>query len=218
MTITTCPKCGSFNVTTAGVCANCGWSQFAQVTVSSGVYKTIGEIELKVTGKALLDDYKRLLFENNSLTARIAELEAELGKDVDLTIVGLRKELLNAQSRIAELEMKIRHNALWQASEDAEERAHLEKLVPDLKKRIAELEGKIDQLTAHDATERQDDKWIPVSERLPEDGKPVWVCTIWNEQHSGFLIDGVWVGLFRDFREGEITHWMPLPEPSEVTE
>ena len=30
-----------------------------------------------------------------------------------------------------------------------------------LRKRIAELEGRIDQLTAHDATERQDDKWIP---------------------------------------------------------
>ncbi len=27
--------------------------------------------------------------------------------------------------------------------------------------RIAELEAEIDQLTAHDATERQDDKWIP---------------------------------------------------------
>ena len=47
------------------------------------------------------------------------------------------EDALNA--RIAELEMKIRHNALWQASEDAEERAHLEKLVPDLKKRIADL-------------------------------------------------------------------------------
>jgi len=31
----------------------------------------------------------------------------------------------------------------------------------NLTARIAELEGKIDQLTAHDATERQDDKWIP---------------------------------------------------------
>jgi len=91
------------------------------------------------------------------------------------------------RKRIAELETKIRHNALWQASEDSEERALLEKLVPDLKKRIAELEAElgkdvdltivglrkellnaqsriaeleaeIDQLTAHDATERQDDK------------------------------------------------------------
>ena len=76
MTIINCPKCGSINITTAGTCTNCGWSQFAQVTVSSGVYKTIGELEIKMSGKALLDDYKRLLFENNNLTARIAELEA----------------------------------------------------------------------------------------------------------------------------------------------
>jgi len=60
------------------------------------IYNLVGEIEIKVSGKALLDDYKRLLFENNSLTARIAELE-----------------------------------------------------------------GKFDQLTARWRQERQDDKWIP---------------------------------------------------------
>jgi len=49
--------------------------------------------------------------------------------------------------RIAELEAKIRHNALWQASVDAEERAHLEKLVPDLNKRIAELEDQLEDWT-----------------------------------------------------------------------
>lgn len=76
MTISCCPKCGSFNITTAGVCANCGWSLFAQVTLCPSVYEATGEIELKISGKALLDDYKRLLFENNSLNARIAELEA----------------------------------------------------------------------------------------------------------------------------------------------
>ena len=73
MTITNCPKCGSFNITTAGVCENCGWSQFAQVALCTRI---TGEMELKVSGKALLDDYKRLLFENRNLTARIAELEA----------------------------------------------------------------------------------------------------------------------------------------------
>jgi Lar family restriction alleviation protein len=50
----------------------------------------------------------------------------------------------NLRNSIAELETKIRHNALWQASVDAEERAHLEKLVPDLKKRIAELEERLE--------------------------------------------------------------------------
>lgn len=59
---------------------------------------------------------------------------------------GLRECHLRAVARIAELETKIRHNALWQASEDAEERAHLEKLVLDLKERIAELEAFIDRL------------------------------------------------------------------------
>jgi len=33
--------------------------------------------------------------------------------------------------------------------------------IMQLHTRIAELEAEIDQLTAHDATERQDDKWIP---------------------------------------------------------
>jgi predicted nucleic-acid-binding Zn-ribbon protein len=61
MTITNCPKCGSMNITTAGVCANCGWSQFNKSMVSTGV---------------LLDDYKRLLLENRNLKERVAELEA----------------------------------------------------------------------------------------------------------------------------------------------
>ena len=59
------------------------------------------------------------------------------GVPIDLTL-----QLKKAEDRIAELEMKIRHNALWQASEDAEERAHLEKLVL----RIAELERDFDML------------------------------------------------------------------------
>ena len=54
------------------------------------------------------------------------------------------KQINDLTARIAELEMKNRHNALWQASVDAEERAHLEKLVPDLKKRIAELEERLE--------------------------------------------------------------------------
>ena len=76
MIITNCPRCGSMNITTAGVCTNCGWSQFTKSTVSTCVSKTIGEIELKVSGKALLDDYKRLLLENRNLKERVAELEA----------------------------------------------------------------------------------------------------------------------------------------------
>jgi len=82
--------------------------------------------------------------------------------------------------------------------------------------RIAELEAEIDQLTAHDATERQDDKWIPVSERLPDNWESVltidiskstrdMVTAFYNPETSlwstHFSCD-LWV-----------THWMPLPEP-----
>ena len=152
MTITTCPKCGSMNITTAGVCENCGWSQFAQVALCTRI---TGEMELKVSGKALLDDYKRLLFENKSLESRIAELE-----------------------------------------------------------------GKIDQLTAHDATERQDDKWIPVSERLPDNWKPV--LTIDMSESTRVPVPAfydpetsLWSTHLPNY-DLWVTHWMPLPEPPEV--
>ena len=88
MRFANCPKCGSFNVTTAGVCANCGWTRFPQVMGAGeskeAIYNLVGELEIKMSGKALLDDYKRLLFESNSLTARIAELEADNKKAFDL--------------------------------------------------------------------------------------------------------------------------------------
>lgn len=59
MIITNCPKCGSFNITTAGVCANCGWLQFAQVTVSTRI---VGDCNTRPI--------------EDELRKRIAELEA----------------------------------------------------------------------------------------------------------------------------------------------
>ena len=41
---------------------------------------------------------------------------------------------------------------------DTEDAAELLTLITGLESRIAELEAEIDQLTAHDATERKDDK------------------------------------------------------------
>ena len=95
---------------------------------------------------ALIDDLRE---ENANLTARIAELTECIGSQM--------ADVYTLKAHIAELEMKIRHNALWQASEDAEERAHLEKLVPDLKKRIAELEKAY--------------RWISTTENPPPEDK-----------------------------------------------
>ena len=60
-----------------------------------------------------------------------------------------------------------------------------------------------------------DMKWIPVTERLPEYGQEVIVCShrtvlplvfttnFWDAEHDN------WQG---------ITHWMPLPEPPKEVE
>lgn len=82
-----------------------------------------------------------------------------------------------------------------------------------------------DQLTVHSDIERQDDKWIPVSERLPKDCELVWVRAtnsphnlprraFYNYRNEKWVndevdIDNVYSNLY-------VTHWMPLPVLSEV--
>ena len=61
-------------------------------------------------------------------------------------------------------------------------------------------------------------QWIPVSERLPEEGKEVLV-TVWGrcEIASFYALNGLQEWKFDDFsldNEGfaDVTAWMPLPE------
>lgn len=63
-------------------------------------------------------------------------------------------------------------------------------------------------------------KWIPVSERLPEVGRSVIVYNAPAKCASEAVYKGE--GKFLQFRwaarlqEQEVTHWMPLPMPPEV--
>lgn len=70
--------------------------------------------------------------------------------------------------------------------------------------------------------EAQVPRWIPVEERLPE-GKPPYcqtvnVRTIDGKVLPGFCNHGLWYVMreeddfCNDADEGEVTHWMPLPE------
>ena len=93
--------------------------------------------------------------------------------------------------------------------------------VKGLVARIAELEAEIDQLTVHSDIERQDDKWIPVSERLPEKQK----LTIGFTDNSAYvffeIVNDDEMGLVMypyQNRKGTVTHWMPLPSTPEVQE
>ena len=75
-----------------------------------------------------------------------------------------------------------------------------------------------DALNARIAELEAERRWIPVSERLPllRNSKAVLVYTKSGETYSGlYLGNNEWTGLLHDFREGEVTHWMPLPSAPE---
>ena len=60
-------------------------------------------------------------------------------------------------------------------------------------------------------------EWIPVTERLPEKGEEVLVFDT-RENWTGFAWlrpDETWTALGFDFPLdlGEVTHWMPMPQP-----
>ncbi len=50
-------------------------------------------------------------------------------------------------------------------------------------------------------------RWIPVTERLPEDGELVLA---WSES-----LRDLGMGVLDEFEPTQVTHWMPLPEPPE---
>ncbi len=93
------------------------------------------------------------------------------------------------------------------------ENAELKADLKNKNTRIAELEAEIDQLTAHDAAERQDDKWIPISENPT---KSDWYLIM----YQGYRVPDA---DYYDVEAGWLSdipipdYWMPLPElPEEV--
>ena len=79
---------------------------------------------------------------------------------------------------------------------------------------IEDLEGEVDRLRA----ERQ---WIPVSERLPDDGQqvliaqrlPGWTDEMPTRTQSSWYEHEEFCGEGDDIPHQCVTHWMPMPEP-----
>lgn len=82
---------------------------------------------------------------------------------------------------------------------------------PENPKRRCQAAMVVDDIIANGVTLQ---KWIPVTERLPEEDKPVLAWT----NCGSFCESAKWTGyrweVTWDYEElFEVTHWMPLPDP-----
>ncbi len=90
----------------------------------------------------------------------------------------------------------------------------LEELVED-RRSISTLLQKVESLEAENARLREERRWVPVGERLPDDLRRVMVMApgLYGAQVAWFL-NGKWhdgIGYPDDAIDGRVTHWMPLP-------
>lgn len=73
-----------------------------------------------------------------------------------------------------------------------------------------------EHLIANGVTAQQ---WIPVTERLPDEGEDVFVFGYWHEKwqplkcHYSPHFKGQWFTSVSGQQVYAVTHWMPLPEP-----
>ena len=99
-----------------------------------------------------------------------------------------------------------------------------DELIGQLRNFAVELRKAEDALLVRDAAdvieELSKPKWIPVTERLPEDGSDV-LAYLKYADNSRIAAANYYKGTWQDCvmgrlyltEEGFVTHWMPLPEP-----
>lgn len=69
----------------------------------------------------------------------------------------------------------------------------------------------------HVPTLTQPNEWVRVEERLPEEKQRVIVRCERVGTSVGWILWGRWMTDIGPYA-GDVTHWMPLPEPPEVSE
>ena len=82
----------------------------------------------------------------------------------------------------------------------------------------------VERMPSANVVERKTGKWIPVTERLPENDQDVLVMVHWRDYPENMMCYGrkyktrwyLWNGELGELIKGfDITHWMQLPQPPE---
>ena len=154
-------------------------------------------------------------------SARIAELETEIAVN-DGVINSQYNDILARDKRIAELEQD---NGVWRhkylrLTTGTEYKSLAQQIaVLEAENKFSEYRIEVLQNTVHLFGEQN--RWIPVSERLPEDpgGSRVVLMYLHHVTEKGYIDSRD--KKFHYFGDGfpeafDVTHWMPLPEPPEV--
>lgn len=99
----------------------------------------------------------------------------------------------------------------------------LDRIMEDAADRLEELVGRCARYAEEIAVLRGRQRWIPVTERLPEDRSNVLVVAYWHERWGVYMgwcaperVEWcVHIGI-GDRDDVAVTHWMPLPAAPEV--
>lgn len=81
---------------------------------------------------------------------------------------------------------------------------------------VAQLEARLDALTAENKELREAARWIPVGERSPKDRDTPYLCTI--KSSVGSYTEIRFWRFTGEWSDPNVTHWRPLPPPPEQDE
>lgn len=91
------------------------------------------------------------------------------------------------------------------------DRENLIAIIKDCKTYVAKTEELADHLLANGVTFQ---KWIPVTERLPEK-EGLYLVAVKNDHERRYSKSAWYHGHGNWFLHQTVTNWMPLPEPPE---
>lgn len=138
-----------------------------------------------------------------------------------VSLSGYQRDLMrNAADAIEERDryaLTLQHEMMAEAESHMAQVERLNKQIEELQKQVAYWQTKLTKsMCGETLAELSKPRWIPVTERLPEDGSDV-LAYLDSRITAANYYKETWqdcvMGRLYLTEEGFVTHWMPLPEP-----